>query len=154
METQYSTIFIEAWNTVLQSFSAKHITKAAVESPQEHMENSDICVSMGIIGDLDGQVYLLMNAETGKVLASEMLGGMEITDVDELVISAVGEMCNMVMGNACSSISLLHANIDITPPTVVAGEILPPPRIKPSYTISLVLEDMNALDFNVAVQTA
>ncbi len=31
-----------------------------------------------------------MDAKTGKSIASEMLGGMEINEVDEIVISAVG----------------------------------------------------------------
>jgi CheY-specific phosphatase CheX len=43
-----------------------------------------------------------MDEKIGMELASDMLG-MEITEVDELVVSAVGEICNMIMGNACSS---------------------------------------------------
>jgi CheY-specific phosphatase CheX len=39
--------------------------------------------------------------ETGKTLASEMLGYMEIAE-DEIITSAVGELCNLKMGNACS----------------------------------------------------
>ncbi len=154
METKYSNIFIDAWNTVLESFSTKRIMHADVKPPIENPNNRDIFVLMGIVGDIDGQVYMSMDAETGKILASEMLGGMEVTEVDELVVSAVGEMCNMVMGNACSSISLLNTTVDITPPTVIAGEEVPPLKIKPSYNISLVLEDMEAIDFNVAVKTA
>lgn len=154
METKYSNIFIDAWNTVLESFSTKRIMHADVKPPIENPNNRDIFVLMGIVGDIDGQVYMSMDAETGKILASEMLGGMEVTEVDELVVSAVGEMCNMVMGNACSSISLLNTTVDITPPTVIAGEKVPPLKIKPSYNISLVLEDMEAIDFNVAVKTA
>ncbi|AYF41792.1 chemotaxis protein CheX [Ethanoligenens harbinense] len=154
MDTKFAAIFIDAWNTVLESFSTKHIMSANVEPPKENLNSRDIYVLMGIVGDIDGQVFMSMDAETGKILASEMLGGMEVTDVDELVVSAVGEMCNMVMGNACSSISLQNTTVDITPPTVIAGEEIPPLRIQPSYNISLVLEDMEAIDFNVAVKTA
>jgi len=151
METKYSNIFIDSWNNVIESFSSKQIKSADITQPKDGAFNCDIFVYMGIIGDIKGLVYMSMDAETGKVLASEMLGGIEITDVDEMVISAVGEMCNMIMGNACSSISLMNTVVDITPPTVVVGQDMPQLEMKPSYNISFVLEDMDKINFNVAV---
>jgi chemotaxis protein CheX len=153
METQFATNFINAWNMVVESFSSKKIIRSAVQEPNETCESSDISVIMGLVGDVTGQIYMTMDAHTGKLLASEMLGGMEINDVDELVISAVGEFCNMVMGNACSSISSDDKSVDITPPTVLADQ-LPMPQMKSSYNISFVIEDMSAIDFNVAVNCA
>lgn len=155
MKTTYSNIFIHAWNTVLESFSSKHILDAAIHPPQGCRSNRDILVSMGIVGDISGQVYLSMDAKTGQMIASEMLGGMEISEVNELVISAVGEMCNMIMGNACSDISTEHiSNVDITPPVVIADGDLPPFSVRPLYHISFMLEDSNSIDFDVALQTA
>lgn len=153
MEHKYADIFIDAWNTVFESFSTKHIMRASVESPKD-MTGSDISVSIGLVGDVDGQIFMSMDASTGISIASEMLGGMEINEVDEVVFSAVGELCNMVMGNACSSISLETANVDITTPVVVHDEIMSNYRIKPLYSIAFLFDDMDSIDFNVAVKTA
>ena len=154
METVYSKIFITAWNTVIGSFSSRHIISADVSTAKKYpIGNRGIHVIIGIIGDINGQISMSMNAETGKALASEMLGGMEITEVDEMVTSAVGELCNMIMGNACSTISSYETNVDITPPTVVADEIQPLLKIKPIYNITFVIEDLEAIDFIVAVKT-
>ena len=109
-------------------------------------------LKFGIIGDVDGHVYMSMDAETGKILTSEMLGGMEIADVDEMVISAVGEICNMIMGNACTSMSLLNASVDITLPTVLIYQQMPQLTLNYAYNISVVLDDLDAIDFNVAVK--
>lgn len=153
MEHKYADIFIDAWNTVLESFSSKHILSTNVET-QSTVSIRDISVSIGLVGDVDGQIFMSMDAQTGKSIASEMLGGMEIIDVDEVVKSAVGELCNMVMGNACSSISLETANVDITTPTVFSEETLPEIRIKPLYSISFLFDDMDSIDFNVGVMSA
>jgi len=155
METKFSNIFIDSWNTVIESFSSRQIMSADVRLTREYADaNRGISACIGIIGDIDGQISMSMNAETGKALASEMLGGMEIMEVDEMVISAVGELCNMIMGNACSTITSSNTNVDITPPTVVMDKILPQFYIKPAYIISFLLEDLEAIDFIVAVKTA
>ena len=152
MDARYSNVFIDAWSKVLESFSTKQIKSTDITLPKSHSNNYDIFASIGIIGDVDGHVYMTMDAETGKILTSEMLGGMEIADVDEMVISAVGEICNMVMGNACTSMSLLNASVDITPPTVLTRQEMPQLAINSAYNISVVLEDLDAIDFNVAVK--
>jgi len=151
MENKFANIFIDAWNSVIESFSTRQIMCADIKPPKEFPNGRDILVLMGIVGDVSGQVHLSMDAETGIILASEMLGGMEINEVDELVKSAVGEFCNMVMGKACSSISLTNKNVDITPPTVISDNNAPRLELKVSYNITFHLEDMNEIDFDVAV---
>ncbi len=154
METKFSGIFIDAWSTVLESFTSKSIMRVDVRPPQEAQETRDILVFMGIVGDIDAQIAMTMDAETGKNIASEMLGGIEITEVNDYVISAVGELCNMIMGNACSSISMTNTNVDITPPTVIADQSPPESLRKPTYNICILLEDLETIDFNVAMMTA
>ncbi|MBE6012374.1 chemotaxis protein CheX [Anaeropeptidivorans aminofermentans] len=154
MENKYADIFINAWHTVLESFSTKQITLAEIHSSKNPVDNRDILVFMGIIGAVSGQVAISMDVNTGKILASEMLGGMEVTDADELVTSAVGEICNMIMGNACLHISSAETGVDITPPTVICNETAPQILISPSYKISLHLEDLDEIDFNVEIATA
>jgi chemotaxis protein CheX len=153
MEHKYADIFIDAWNTVFDSFSSKHIMRASVESPKD-MTGHDISVLIGFVGDVDEQIFMSMDASTGKSIASEMLGGMEIDNVDEVVFSAVGELCNMVMGNACSSISLETANVDITTPIILQDDALSNLRVKPLYNIAFLFDDMDSIDFNVAVKIA
>lgn len=154
MEKEFLNIFIDAWNTVIESFSSRPVMRADIRTQIEYTDGKrGISAFINIIGDIDGQFSMSMDADTGKALASEMLGGMEITEVNEMVTSAVGELCNMVMGNACSVISSTNANVDITPPTVVTDTVAPQFDIKPTYTISFLLEDQKVIDFVVAVKT-
>ena len=154
MEPKYAGIFIQAFNTVLASFSSSQIISVDVLAPKNQFTAGDILVTIGIIGDVDGQVYMSMNAKTGQTLASEMLGGMEITQVDEMVTSAVGELCNMIMGNACSSICEGNTQVDITPPVVQVNEKGAPGGPGAAYHISILLRDLGNVDFNVAMENA
>jgi len=46
-----------------------------------------------------------MDAEVGKDITAQMLGGVAISEIDEIVMSAIGELSNMMMGNSCAQIS-------------------------------------------------
>lgn len=151
MEKKYAEIFINSWNAVIESFSVKHIVNTYMQGPADRLNSREICVLIEITGDVSGQIFMSMDAETGKVLASEMLGGLEITEVDELVLSAVSELCNMIMGNACAGIG--SADVDITPPAVVSDREIQP-EIKPFYNISFFLDNAEIIDFHVAVMGA
>lgn len=154
MEQKYALIFINAWNDVLSSFSSKQILMSRVMTSKEQMMPSDISVVMGIVGDLDGQVFLSMDGETGEILASEMLGGMDVGGMDDVVKSAVGELCNMIMGNACLGISENNINVDITPPTVMSYEEAAGIERNPTFVISLTVENLGVVDFDISIQSA
>ena len=154
MENKYAGIFLEAFQTVIGSFSSKEIVSTDIQKFSGQPSVGDISVTIGIIGDVDGQVYMSMTAKTGQDIASEMLGGMVIAEVDEVVISAVGELCNMIMGNACSSISEADTQVDITPPVVYVNKKISFGNRQSAYNISFLLKDIGSIHFDVAMQTA
>lgn len=154
MNENYACIFIDAWNEVLSSFSSKKVLTADVITSQANMQPSDISVIMGLVGDVRGQVLLSMDLETGEVLASEMLGGMDVSGMTEVTVSAVGEFCNMIMGNACAGIGSVHENVDITPPTILSAEEAAALSRETSFYLSLCVEDMGMVDFDVCIKSA
>ncbi len=154
MENQYSGIFLEAFHTVIGSVSSKQIVRSDIQKFNDQPSGNDISVTIGIIGDVDGQVYMSMSAKTGQELASEMMGGMEILEVDEIVLSAVSELCNMIMGNACSSISQENRQVDITPPVACLNKMIAFGNRQSVYNISFLLKDIGNINFDVAMHSA
>lgn len=76
---------------------------------------------LGVTGDYAGIVCFRLH----KILADNMLAksGVEVAsqeDHDEIVYEMVGEVVNIISGNASSKIS--HAHIEISPPAVIMGE--------------------------------
>lgn len=150
MKTKYASIIIESFDTIIGSFTSKQIISVNIDYLSPKLAMQDILVMIGIIGDLNGQIYMSMNSKAGRFLTSELLGGMEIKEVDEMVFSAVSELCNMVMGNACSNIGFANRQIEITPPIVIND--IGPCKINNSYNISFSLEDLGKVDFDVLIR--
>ncbi len=118
-------VFIEAFRMVLESFSSMKVVGADVGQAEEGEAAGDIFVSMGLMGDVDAQVRMSMNEGTVRSLASDMLPGFPVTELDELAMSAVGELCNMMMGTACQNLAGQYEKVDITPPVVALEPIGP-----------------------------
>ena len=138
-------IFVDSWKTVLSSFSSKKLL-TNINELKGDSKLSEIHVMIKIAGDMDGHVFLSMDAQTGAVIASEMLGGIDINNIEEeLITSAASELCNMIMGNVCSLVSEDSCNVDITPPAILTPDEVNSLGHKPALCISLVLEDTGAM---------
>lgn len=83
--------------------------------------NEVFVVQAGLTGNIKGQVLLVFNKENALLTASNMMGGMPVTELDELSSSALNELCNMIMGNSATIFSTLDILIDITPPIFMKG---------------------------------
>lgn len=102
-------------------------TKLEIGKPQlSEMEfhNNTFILQVGVTGVLKGQVLLAMTEENAKVMASKMMMGMPVNELDELASSALGELSNMIMGNTATLFSSQGILMDITPPISLFGDNL------------------------------
>lgn len=83
-----------------------------------------VALQIGVTGDLKGQILLVMSVDTAKNIASKMMCGMPIAELDEMSKSALGELSNMIMGNTATLFSAKNIRIDITPPLALMGSQL------------------------------
>ena len=105
-------------------------------------------------GDIKAKILLGMDQTTGRTLATLMLGGIEMDNMDEIIPSAIGELCNMVMGTACSDFSKFNTNVDITPPVLYQIEeesSNESEKTDSAYRIDLKLKKDSQIDFNVSI---
>lgn len=79
---------------------------------------NSIATIIGITGDVKGQVVFVFQMDWGLSLASRMCCGMPCLAVDDMAVSALGEISNMLSGRATSNIhKITGETCDITPPT-------------------------------------
>ncbi len=83
----------------------------------------NIVTIIGFNGDIKGNFVYSFNEGTALNIVSRMMG-MEYSVLDELSLSAIGELGNMSAGGIAMSLEKLGYTIDITPPTVVTGKEL------------------------------
>lgn len=86
---------------------------------QTDYDHEVFIVMLGITGRLHGQVMLVMNVKTACDIASKMMMGMEVNELNDMARSALGELMNMMMGNAMTNFSEMGILLDITPPTMM-----------------------------------
>jgi len=81
-----------------------------------------VVVVIGFNGDVEGQVIYSFRNDYAKNVASIMCG-MNLKELDELSMSALGELCNMISGRLVTHFDKLAGQkVGITPPTVLTGK--------------------------------
>ena len=78
----------------------------------------DVRVSVEVTGDLTGEIYYRFPRETTLKIVN-IMSGMEFDQVDEFVTSALGEIANIISGNAMTTLSEQNVTCDIQPPRIL-----------------------------------
>jgi chemotaxis protein CheX len=81
---------------------------------------SEMCVLVGITGDVSGGIVLEGDLLTFSRLGESMFG---MLLEGEMLHSCVGEIANMIAGKTSTIIYQKGHSIDITPPTVMVGKM-------------------------------
>jgi chemotaxis protein CheX len=120
MKAEYINPFVQASFAVLEMLVGDRPTKGEIAVQPKTFATQPCSVVCGVSGEVKGQVIYGMSLETCDAIASAMLG-QPIVDFDELASSAIGELGNMISGNAMQFLSEAGWVCDITPPTIMRG---------------------------------
>lgn len=116
-------------NAACQTFKLLLDVDALAEAAQDREEdagrNSQVEVAIGITGDLTGEVLYRFPADTTLEIVKTM-SGMEFSEIDEFVTSALGEIANIISGNAVTDLSQMEIICDILPPEILGDGTLRP----------------------------
>lgn len=85
---------------------------------EDHLAAEPIAIALGVIGDHPGRVVYEMSPETARATAERMLDE-SCPELDELAMSALHELANMVSGNALVHLRPHWPHADITPPQLL-----------------------------------
>lgn len=78
-------------------------------------------ITVGVVGQMKGQAVITMDLNNAKEVASRMMCGMPVAELDDMACSALNELSNMIMGNTATVFSTQGKLIDITPPISMIG---------------------------------
>ncbi len=83
-----------------------------------------VLISMiGIVGDVKGGISLILGQEGFNRYVSALTGGLIPPNLDdEIALSCIGEMLNMVAGRMALEMSHCRYSVDITPPQTFCGD--------------------------------
>lgn len=122
MKVEYINPFIKATTEVFKTMLNTEIKTGKPYIKASPFTADSLMIMVGITGEIRGQASITMNAELAKKVASTMMMGMPVEELDELSKSALSELANMIMGNSATLLFNAGVNIDITPPTLMMGD--------------------------------
>ncbi len=121
MNRDHIDAFSGAVMNVLPQLGIEDVQVVGEKEFGKNIDTSGVVCIVGIIGDLTGNAIFSMTEDGAKGIASMMMGGMEVTEFDELTQSAISELSNMLAANACIGLSELGKTVDISTPTMMQG---------------------------------
>ena len=114
--------FLVAANSIMHDMCGiqTKIGKPYVKTTE--FEDNSVIIMIGVTGEIRGQVMIAFSLDSACDIASKMIM-MPITEMNELSMSAISELGNMILGNAATILSTKGIGIDITPPTLCQGSM-------------------------------
>jgi chemotaxis protein CheX len=122
MDIRYVNPFIESFATVMPQLGFSEVIKGNLSAKDKELVSSGVIIIVGIVGSIRGNVVYVINMDSAKQIASKMMMGMPVTELDDMAKSALSELTNMLTANAATFFSQLEIPIDISTPTLLHGE--------------------------------
>jgi chemotaxis protein CheX len=122
MNVEYINPFIEASKNVLKGAANIEVTLGKLYMKTSPYLSDSVAIIVGVTGKIRGQVTFSISKELACKIASCMMMGMPVNELDEMSKSALAELGNMIMGNTATIFYGKGMQIDITPPTILTGD--------------------------------
>ncbi|MGE5370853.1 MAG: response regulator [Solirubrobacterales bacterium] len=118
----YLSQFIAALKENLQDMAGLNPELEVVRNPDDGYPSQGIAVFLGITGNDRGKVIFDVSHETGSAITRKLLNRDEVSEED--ILYAMGEISNIIGGNAVSRINNLFKDgeLRVSPPGILSGE--------------------------------
>lgn len=121
IKAEHLNPFLISAKQVLQQVCQVDVQFGPMSKDSFSVKGEPLFIMLGITGEISGQVCVVMGINTAKDIASRMMMGMPVMELDDMARSALSELGNMIMGNAATLLFNNNISIDITPPTLLVG---------------------------------
>lgn len=151
MKAEYVNPFVESASGILREVTGLESQRGRLKMKDPNQPFRDVCVILGIVGKVHGQVIYGVEEQTAKNFVSRMMMGAEVIELDEMAKSALGELGNMITGKASVGLEENGFTVEISPPTLVMAKNLKISSLKiPMIIVPLETSD-GALDIYVGL---
>lgn len=122
MRVEYINPFIQAATDVIKELLKEDTRRGDLSLKAAMFACQQVSVVLGLVGEeVKGQVIYGLTEESALKIATRMMGGIPMTEMDELTRSAIGELGNMITGRASGILERTGVAVEISPPTLIIG---------------------------------
>lgn len=121
MDVKFINPFIDAFLNVMPQLGFQEIIKKDISLKGKNLKSLGVMLNLGIVGDIKGNVVYCLDIEGAKKIASTMMMGFPVSELDDMAQSALSELSNMLTANASTNFAESGTNINISTPTLIFG---------------------------------
>lgn len=151
IKAEYINPFLESASTVIEQVANVKPKTGKLEVKQVRMAEDYIWIQIGMSGQMNGDIVFGLHESVALKLVSAMMGGFDVTEMDEMSQSAISELSNMISGNASTLLFNQGVQVEITPPRIIqtatAAGFVP----KKALNIPLIMDNIGQLDILVVI---
>ena len=122
MDVNHINQVLKAFTNIFPQLGMNNIEKKNLSLKSKYIESPGVVIIIGLFGDIKGNIIYGLNVEDAKQIASSMMMGMPVDELNELAQSAISELVNMLTANVATNFSEMGIMIDISTPTLMYGE--------------------------------
>ena len=152
MDAKLINPFVDAFTTVMPMLGFLEPTRTKLYAAKSRVKSLGVSMLVGFTKQIRGNVVYNMSEETAKFIASQMMMGMPVDELNDMAQSALSELSNMLTANAATNLAALGMEVDISTPSLTVGKDF---QIKISNTQYLSVDmDLGGkvLELDIAVQ--
>ncbi len=151
MKAEYINPFLESARIVIEQVVNIRPATGQLGIKDVKFVDDYIWIQIGMSGQMTGDIVFGLSEDVALRLISAMMGGFQISELDEIGKSAISELGNMISGNASTMLFNQGVKVDITPPKVMMSAQAAGFTPKKALTIPLIMEGIGELDIQVLI---
>jgi len=147
-----ATPFIEAFFTILSQVGLQNVQRGKLGVKENLHTSMNVSTVIGVSNMLRGNVTYSMEEETAKRLASILMMGMPVQELDAMAQSAIAELSNMLVSNTVAIFEKQKIFVNVSPPTLVVGQNVTL-RISQVQTLMVeILTEAGMIELNIGLE--
>ncbi|NMA82289.1 MAG: chemotaxis protein CheX [Epulopiscium sp.] len=121
MKVEYINSFYKATQDVFKLMLDLNPERGNLSMAEEMVSSKDANVVLGVTGDLKGSILFGFSKDMALEMV-KIISGIEMDKIDGFVSSALGEIANIIGGNALTELTAHNYICDIVPPQIFVGD--------------------------------
>ena len=152
MRVEYINPFVISAANILEQVAHLKVERGRVSLRPRMFPSPEVSVLLGVTGDVKGQVIYGMAQDSALAIANRMMIDAEVLGFDEVARSAIGELGNMITGNATGILEKEGFVLNISPPAIITGKEVSVSSTEATVLVVPLHSEVGTLDINVTLE--
>lgn len=122
LNAEYVNPFLEAASAVFKQLLFVDLRRGKLTIKEMPEPSHDIAIIIGITGAVNGEVVFSMGLNMVNKISESLVPGLSEAQIKMEYKDIVGELANMITGNAMNLFAYSGKRVEMTTPTVVEGK--------------------------------